>query len=424
VSLPEDPVPPAVGSEPAVELSIPTRSALWPASTTQIAGVVGSPVRHSLSPTLHNAAYSKMGIDWCYLAFEVLPGTLGKAVSGAVALGLRGLSVTMPHKDAAARLATRHSRQVRRLGAANTLIFDQGEIRAESCDGDGLLDDLGYALGFDPAGRRCGVIGAGGAGRATVLALAEAGAAEIIVVNRTAARAWRSVALAPKIAHVGRAEELKNCDLVVQATPSGMSAPLELSTSQVARGSGLSGAQPWTHGPGPYGSQPTRQMTPHQAPSGSQRASQAGPSHKATQDSGEAPQSGDASVLGVVTASRADSLNGPSPDSSGSGLQDLEQSAAAVGSPGVTGAVVAGVDPDWFGVGQLVVDLIYYPALTPFLLKAERQGATVRGGLGMLVHQAARQIRLFTGLEAPLDAMWAAVSEQQPEPRGSKDIPF
>ena len=154
-----------------------------------------------------------MGLDWCYLAFEVPPGSLEKAVAGAAALGFRGLSVTMPHKDAAARVATRHSRQVRRLGAANTLVFYAGAIRAESCDGEGLLDDLREGLGFDPAGKRCGVIGAGGAGRATVLALSEAGADEIIVVNRTAARAWRSVALAPKLARVGRPEDLKGVDL-------------------------------------------------------------------------------------------------------------------------------------------------------------------------------------------------------------------
>jgi hypothetical protein len=92
--------------------------ALWPSPRTLVAGVVGFPVRHSLSPRLQNAAFGAMGLDWCYLAFEVPPGSLERAVSGAAALGLRGLSVTMPHKDAAARLATRHSRQVRRLGAA------------------------------------------------------------------------------------------------------------------------------------------------------------------------------------------------------------------------------------------------------------------------------------------------------------------
>ena len=284
-------------------------------------GVVGFPVRHSLSPLLHNAAFAAMGLDWSYLAFEVPPGSLERAVAGAAALGLRGLSVTMPHKDGAARLATRRSRQVRRLGAANTLSFDAGAIAAESYDGAGLLDDLQQRCGFDPAGRRCGVIGAGGAGRAAVLALAEAGAEEIVIVNRTVAPAWRAAALAPKVVRVGRPEELRGMDLVVQATPVAMV----------------------------------------EAGPGAARSSEAEP-----------------------------------------------------GDPGGTGrgrpaAIVAGVDPSWFGAGQLVVDLVYDPPLTPFLAASQAQGATVRNGLGMLVYQAARQIRLWTGAEPPREVMWAAV---------------
>lgn len=196
--------------------------AAWPTSSTAIAGVVGSPVRHSLSPLLHNAAYGVMGLDWSYLAFEVAPGSLEGAVAGAAMLGLRGLSVTMPHKDAAARLAGRRSARVRRLGAANTLVFEAGAVFAENSDGDGLMDDLREGARFDPAGRRCGVIGAGGAGRAAVLALAEAGAEQIIIVNRTVTPAWRSAALAPKVARVGRPIELSGMDLVVQATPVAM----------------------------------------------------------------------------------------------------------------------------------------------------------------------------------------------------------
>jgi shikimate dehydrogenase len=77
-----------------------------------------------------------------------------------------------------------------------------------------------------------------------------------------------------------------------------------------------------------------------------------------------------------------------------------------------TDVVVAGVDPAWFGPGQLVVDLVYEPAMTPFLIEAERAGATVRSGLGMLVHQAGRQIRLWTGMEPPLAVMWDAVRDR------------
>ncbi|MGD0439484.1 MAG: shikimate dehydrogenase [Acidimicrobiales bacterium] len=301
--------------------------AAWPGSTTVAAGVIGFPVRHSLSPLLHNTAYAAMGLDWSYMAFEVAPGSLDRAVAGAVALGLRGLSVTMPHKDGAARLATRRSRQVRRLGAANTLMFEKGAIVAESYDGDGLLDDL-RAGGFDPAGRRCGVIGAGGAARAAVWALAEAGAREVLIVNRTATAAWRAAALAPSVARVARPEELRRSELVIQATPAAMTG---------------AGAQGDPEKSEPFGAAESIELT------------------------------------------------------------------AAVGDDPEAAAVVAGVDPSWFGAGQLVVDLAYAPLLPAFLAAAGGQGATVRNGLGMLVYQAARQIRLWTGAEPPLGAMWAAV---------------
>ncbi len=88
----------------------------WPSANTRLAGVVGHPVSHSLSPRLHQAAYRALGVDWAYLAFDVAPGSLEAAVEGARVLGVVGLSVTMPHKALAARLATRRSAVVRRLG--------------------------------------------------------------------------------------------------------------------------------------------------------------------------------------------------------------------------------------------------------------------------------------------------------------------
>jgi shikimate dehydrogenase len=379
---------------------------VWPAPTTQLAGVVGFPARHSLSPRLQNAAFAVMGLDWCYLAFEVPPGSLDKAVAGAAALGFRGLSVTMPHKDAAARLATRHSRQVRRLGAANTLIFEAGSIRAESCDGDGLVDDLREGAGFDPEGRRCGVIGAGGAGRAAVLALAEAGAAEIIVVNRTAARAWRSVALAPKLAHVGRPDELKGVDLVIQATPSGMP---RLAEATKVRPGGSSR-------PGPNSGEASRQSGPNELDISPTDIGLSSPA--ALRQMGEVlgrrqpsrdPAAGSSTHPQLFRPAQMTLSHGEAAGASTAGKATRRPKVASPGSGPGEAVVVAGVDPRWFGPGQLVVDLVYDPPRTPFLLEAERNGATVRNGLGMLVNQAARQIRLWTGLEPPLQVMWAVV---------------
>jgi len=385
---------------------------LWPSPRTLVAGVVGFPVRHSLSPRLQNAAYAAMGLDWCYLAFEVPPGSLERAVSGAAALGLRGLSVTMPHKDAAARLATRHSRQVRRLGAANTLIFEPDGVRAESCDGDGLLDDLREGAGFDPDGRRCGVIGAGGAGRAAVLALAEAGAAEIVVVNRTATRAWKSVSLAPRVAHVGRPEELKAMDLVVQATPMGMPGAEASSLSSPRLMAGSKGSSSRAQMGQPKGEQrgSSRQRATALEPAGPELVAERG-------------------VLGVFGFRRpVEATAQPAPEGAGaeSGARNagrpLHPVGVAAGGYSPAGwrsgvgaradALVAGVDPSWFGAGQLVVDLVYDPARTPFLLEAERHGAAVRSGLGMLVHQAARQVILWTGAAPPLEVMWKVVEHR------------
>ncbi|MGA3215106.1 MAG: hypothetical protein ABSD97_05365 [Acidimicrobiales bacterium] len=385
----------------------------WPGATTRIVGVLGFPVRHSLSPRLHNTAYAVMGLDWCYLAFEVPQAFLERAIAGAAALGLRGLSVTMPHKDAVARLATRHSRQVRRLGSANTLIFEGAAIVAESCDGDGLLDDLRQGAGFDPAGRRCGVIGAGGAGRAAVLALAEAGAAEIVVVNRTSARAWRSVALAPKVAHVGRPEELRSMDLVIQATPAGMpaggaaSVPAEL-PAQMARRYGADSSPSHDHPATSRGSSDTHLSADlvgaHHQHQETGSAGSTGPS-----DAGSPSHPCGGSALTSSSPRRAAEPTSSSRPLHSARSKDAKRADGPPGESSGESAVVAGVDPSFFGAGQLVMDLVYDPPLTAFLLEAQRQGATVRGGLGMLVHQAARQIRLFTGAEPPLEAMWAAV---------------
>jgi shikimate dehydrogenase len=192
-------------------------------SPVRLAGVLGRPVDHSLSPLLHNTAYRALGLEWSYHAFEVSPEDFAAAVAGARALGFAGLSVTMPHKEQAAALADHRSPTARRLGAANTLLLSDGGIRAESTDGAGLLADLRDEAGFDPASKRCAVIGAGGAGRAVVLALSEAGASEVLVVNKTAVNAFRAAALTNGRARVARPEEIESADLVVQATPAGMS---------------------------------------------------------------------------------------------------------------------------------------------------------------------------------------------------------
>jgi len=182
---------------------------------------MGDPVRHSLSPLLHNAAFAGMRLDWASVAFPVPAGEVGPALAGMRALGIEGLSVTMPHKQAALAGVDRTSETASTLGAVNTIVRQTGDLVGENTDGAGFLDAV-RAAGCDPVGWRCLVLGAGGAARAIVLALAGAGAAEVVVVNRTPARAEQAAALAGSVGRVGSADEVDGADLVVHATPLGM----------------------------------------------------------------------------------------------------------------------------------------------------------------------------------------------------------
>ncbi len=202
-------------------MSGPGRPAL--SARTRLVGVMGDPVAHSLSPLLHNAAFAALGLDWVSLGFLVPEGAAGAALSGMRALGLAGLSVTMPHKAAVVALVDELRRpELAALGALNCVRRCEGRLVGDNTDGAGFLGALAERPGFDPAGRRCLVVGAGGAARAVVLALAGAGAAEVVVVNRSAGRAEAAAALAGGRGRTGAAAEAAGMDLVVNATPAGM----------------------------------------------------------------------------------------------------------------------------------------------------------------------------------------------------------
>ena len=285
----------------------------WPSGTSIVVGVIGDPVRHSLSPVLHNAAFAALGLDWVSVAFGVPSGALDAALAGARALGLRGLSVTMPHKEAAFSKVDRASEAAARLGAVNCVLVEPDGLLGENTDGAGFVAALRRGAGFDPSGRRCLVAGAGGAARAVVLALGQAGASEVVVVGRSPARVADAASLAGEAGRAGAPSEAAGAELVVNATPLGMAG---------TEGAGL--------------------LPP--------------------------------------------------------------------------------IDPELVGPGQLVVDLVYAPRPTRWLVLARRRGATTLDGLGMLVNQAALQIELWSGRHAPVEAMWHALAAQsdregEPAPR-------
>ena len=119
-----------------------------------MAGVIGDPVRHSLSPAIHNAGFRALGLDWVYLAFPVPAGGGAAAVAAMRTLGLDGLSVTMPHKADVMAALDGWSDTARALGAVNTIHRRGSEVRGDNTDGEGFLAALREDEGVDPAGLR------------------------------------------------------------------------------------------------------------------------------------------------------------------------------------------------------------------------------------------------------------------------------
>jgi len=158
------------------------------AGTVHRLAVLGHPVSHSRSPAMQNAALAALGLgEWEYGAIDIEPGRFKALVRGLPDEGFVGANVTVPHKEAALAVADEASGAAEAIGAANTLVFERGMIRAENTDAPGLLDAIGEFAG-ELAGRRALALGAGGAGRAVVWALAEAGA-DVMLWNRTHSRA-------------------------------------------------------------------------------------------------------------------------------------------------------------------------------------------------------------------------------------------
>lgn len=196
--------------------------------------VFGDPVAHSLSPAMHGAALAAMGRPGRYLRFRVPARSLAAALRGAAALGFRGINLTIPLKEAALGCVDVLTPVARKAGAVNTVTIEGARLTGHSTDGEGFLRSLADAWpAFGLRGRRVIVCGAGGAARSVLFALAGAGAAELVVVNRSARRAARlarrvaaatgvrTVTASPRSPAVWRALTAR-AGLLVNATPLGM----------------------------------------------------------------------------------------------------------------------------------------------------------------------------------------------------------
>lgn len=189
---------------------------------TRLATVIGSPVRHSFSPAIHNAAFAASGFDAVYTATPVAPGEAASAVDAMRRFEWLGMSVTMPHKADVLAPCDVVSDAAAALGAGNCIYWQGDSIAADNTDGEGYVRGLAAELDVDVSGLRCAMVGAGGAARAVVRALAAAGAAEILVVNRNAERAREAAAHAGDCGRVGASADLSDADLVINGTPLGM----------------------------------------------------------------------------------------------------------------------------------------------------------------------------------------------------------
>jgi shikimate dehydrogenase len=205
-----------------------------------LAGVMGWPVAHSKSPRLHGHWLARYGIRGAYLPLAVAPDHLPAALAGLIALGFRGCNVTLPHKQAVMPLLDDVSAVARRIGAVNTVSFDEnGRSHGDNSDAFGFIEALRQgAPAWQPAAGPAVLLGAGGAARAIAVALLDAGVPELIILNRTQIRANALAADLGPLLRAGDwqnpASALSGAGLLVNATSLGMQGQPDLTLDLTA----------------------------------------------------------------------------------------------------------------------------------------------------------------------------------------------
>ena len=379
------------------------------------AAVLGSPISHSLSPVLHRAGYGALGLtDWTYDRFELVADELPTFLSGLDA-SWRGLSLTMPLKAACLEVAEVVTDRARRAGVGNTLVRlpSRGWL-ADNTDVAGLVAAL--APVWHPGWTRAAILGAGATARSAILALAELGVREVVIYARTPAKAEPLVAWSPgELAVSVRPLEAwtRGAEPVVISTlPGGAADTLAFPRSAPAE---LCEERPDTPQPVPEGAGDER-AHPQSVPVAAGEE-WPGVLQSVAEVAGEArahPQS----VPEEAGEERAGRHEGPPPaphlESAGLGarrrpfvtrsLVPRDRSSGSVSTrslvprEGSSGSVST----------RLLFDAVYADWPTPLAKAAHAAGWTVVGGLDLLVHQAALQFELFTGHQAPIEAMFAA----------------
>lgn len=204
-----------------------------------IYGVIGFPVSHSMSPIMHNREFQALQMDAYYTAFAVHPNQLQKAIEGVRALHIKGINVTIPHKVTVIDFLDEIDEEARLIGAVNTIKNENGRLIGSNTDGEGYLRSLLSVSDIPLATKKVLIIGAGGAARAIVIAIARYGVQRIDIANRTVSKAEQLVHHANKFVsgnamNIQEAEaKLSDYDIVINTTSVGMSPYVTESPLQV-----------------------------------------------------------------------------------------------------------------------------------------------------------------------------------------------
>ncbi|MFH0887190.1 MAG: shikimate dehydrogenase [bacterium] len=199
---------------------------------TRLTGLIGYPLEHSLSPLMHNAAYEKLNLNYCYIPLEIKESGLKTLLTSIRYLNFAGVNVTIPYKEKVIPLLDEITDSARLIGAINTIQNLNGKLIGHNTDGPGFLDSLRYDAGFDPAGKNMILLGAGGASRAVASTLCQAGIKTISICETDFAKGKKLVEYLGKTfkktidfiepESPGLRKKISSCHLLVNATPIGM----------------------------------------------------------------------------------------------------------------------------------------------------------------------------------------------------------
>lgn len=196
---------------------------------TNVVGIIGDPVKHSLSPLMHNAAFKHLGLDYIYVPYHVPPNSLKNSITGAKALNINGLNVTIPHKTEVIKYIDSLDKPAEMIGAVNTIKFENNKAEGYNTDGIGAVKSIEEVSSIKD--KKVVILGAGGAARAISFQMFIDGAESLIIANRTPENASKlQNDLIEKLnAHVKTVDlgeelkkELEDADILINTTPIGM----------------------------------------------------------------------------------------------------------------------------------------------------------------------------------------------------------